>query len=416
MASLFIKAVEQPNSLHEMQCMWYEIECASSYLRQKNYGKALKNFLEVVKHFAVFKEDQFDFHGYCVRKMTLRNYVSMLRMEDNILQNKFYAKAAFGAVETYLELATRGPQHQQQLEEEEGLLDAMSLDDRKKYKLKKKKDAQKKAKEEDRLRAVASLEKEGAKGKKTGEKALSAVADPDPEGRQLAAVAEPLEEASNLLQVLRENAHGNLKTHVLGFEVAMQRKKQLLALQAVERGVALAGKWQPQVHSMVVRLCHSVLSPPPANGHAKEEAASSSEVVQKVMKSHVEGLLGGKTLQAYHQAFAASEARKSPSCGLAAAELDALLDPSRKEAVLTAFVSEDTPLESTEGGRADHSECVAVHKLLAGRLAAPEVARRWGERCRGKFPWSTHFQGDRHTARPEASPPTANGRSAGRVL
>jgi len=49
----------------------------------------------------------------------------------------------------------------------------------------------------------------------------------------------------------------------------MQRKKQLLALQAVERGVALAGKWQPQVHSMVVRLCHSVLSPPPANGHAK---------------------------------------------------------------------------------------------------------------------------------------------------
>jgi len=48
---------------------------------------------------------------------------------------------------------------------------------------------------------VASLEKEGAKGKKTGEKALSAVADPDPEGRQLAAVAEPLEEASNLLQV-----------------------------------------------------------------------------------------------------------------------------------------------------------------------------------------------------------------------
>lgn len=42
-------------------------------------------------------------------------------------------------METYLELATRGPQQQQQLEEEEGLLDAMSLDDRKKYKLKKKK-------------------------------------------------------------------------------------------------------------------------------------------------------------------------------------------------------------------------------------------------------------------------------------
>jgi len=98
----------------------------------------------------------------------------------------------------------------------------------------------------------------------------------------------------------------------------------------------------------------SLISPPPPffpcswvftlHFKLQEEAASSSEVVQKVMKSHVEGLLGGKTLQAYHQAFAASEARKSPSCGLAAAELDALLDPSRKEAVLTAFVSEDTPL------------------------------------------------------------------------
>ena len=58
----------------------------------------------------------------------------------------------------------------------------------------------------------------------------------------------------------------------------------------------------------------------------------------------MEALLGGKTLQAYHQAFAASEARKNPSCGLAAAELDSLLDPGCKEKVLSAFVSDDTPL------------------------------------------------------------------------
>ena len=56
--------------------------------------QALKNFLEVIKHFAVFKEDQFDFHSYCVRKMTLRNYISMLRMEDEILQNEYYAKVS----------------------------------------------------------------------------------------------------------------------------------------------------------------------------------------------------------------------------------------------------------------------------------------------------------------------------------
>ena len=54
--------------------------------------QALKNFLAVTKHFATFQEDQFDFHSYCVRKMTLRAYVNMLRMEDGILQNEFHAK------------------------------------------------------------------------------------------------------------------------------------------------------------------------------------------------------------------------------------------------------------------------------------------------------------------------------------
>ena len=29
-------------------------------------------------------EDQFDFHTYCVRKMTLRAYVRMLRLEDHV--------------------------------------------------------------------------------------------------------------------------------------------------------------------------------------------------------------------------------------------------------------------------------------------------------------------------------------------
>ena len=37
--------------------------------------QALKMFKEVERHFADFDEDQFDFHSYCIRKMTLRAYV-----------------------------------------------------------------------------------------------------------------------------------------------------------------------------------------------------------------------------------------------------------------------------------------------------------------------------------------------------
>lgn len=54
--------------------------------------QALKKVLAVVKHFEDFVEDQFDFHTYCVRKMTLRAYVDMLRMEDRLHNNIFYSK------------------------------------------------------------------------------------------------------------------------------------------------------------------------------------------------------------------------------------------------------------------------------------------------------------------------------------
>ena len=54
--------------------------------------QALKKLLAVVKHFEDFREDQFDFHSYCVRKMTLRSYVEMLRMEDTLHHNIFYSK------------------------------------------------------------------------------------------------------------------------------------------------------------------------------------------------------------------------------------------------------------------------------------------------------------------------------------
>lgn len=42
----------------------------------------------------------------------------------------------------------------------------------------------------------------------------------DPDGVELAGVPDPLEEASKLLAILRENAGSRLKTHTLSFEVA----------------------------------------------------------------------------------------------------------------------------------------------------------------------------------------------------
>jgi len=57
----------------------YELEWAQSQYRQGCLGPALKKFTAIEKHFQEFIEDQFDFHTYCIRKMTLRAYVEILR-------------------------------------------------------------------------------------------------------------------------------------------------------------------------------------------------------------------------------------------------------------------------------------------------------------------------------------------------
>lgn len=77
---------------------------------------------------------------------------------------------------------------------------------------KKAKDEQRRAEEQEKARESASKQNKG-KGEKLKDK------DPDPDGAQLAAVPDPLAEASKLLQVLRENHEGNLDTHGLSFEV-----------------------------------------------------------------------------------------------------------------------------------------------------------------------------------------------------
>ena len=71
----------------------------TSCLRTKAYGKALKKLRAVHTHFIDIIEDQFDFHTYCLRKMTLRAYVTLLRCEDSIYKHKFFRRAAHSLVE-----------------------------------------------------------------------------------------------------------------------------------------------------------------------------------------------------------------------------------------------------------------------------------------------------------------------------
>lgn len=57
-----------------------------------------------VQHFVEITDDQFDFHTYCMRKITLRSYVELLKLEDVLRQHPFYFRAARIAIEIYLKL------------------------------------------------------------------------------------------------------------------------------------------------------------------------------------------------------------------------------------------------------------------------------------------------------------------------
>lgn len=134
--SLFTKldedAVNGCKDLHLMQVNWVLIESAEAYTRLyheeetklklsnldkdgEEYnsllenvamykGLALKRFQAVVKNFKTFYNDQYDFHSYCLRRGTPRDYIDMLRWEDKIHATPVYIRAVGGLSDLYFEL------------------------------------------------------------------------------------------------------------------------------------------------------------------------------------------------------------------------------------------------------------------------------------------------------------------------
>lgn len=135
--SMFTKldenAVNGCKDLHTMQANWFLTESAEAYQRlyQKyeaelleieptsenedlvsdltekveiNKGLALKRFLAVVKVFKIFFNDQFDFHSYCLRRGTPRDYIKTLQWEDQIHATPIYVRVMRGLSSIYFDI------------------------------------------------------------------------------------------------------------------------------------------------------------------------------------------------------------------------------------------------------------------------------------------------------------------------
>ncbi|MCO5555004.1 hypothetical protein L7F22_008543 [Adiantum nelumboides] len=394
-ALLFTKDGDQHNNLYDMQCMWYELASGDSYCRQGLLGKALKKYLAVEKHYADMVEDQFDFHTYCIRKMTLRAYIRMLRFQDRLHSYRFFHRAASSAIRCYIRLFDSPPRSA--AEEEEAAVVGLAPAERKKLRQKQrkeaaraKKEAEEKAKEEEP--ASLSASKGGKKGSQQPKPT-----DTDPDGDKLLQVEDPLGEATKYLKLLQDHSAELLETHMLAFEIYMRKNKFLLALQALKRQLNL-GADSPEVHRSIIRFFNAVDKLPASEAHSDKLVFNVINLERACFKC-----LDSKTLIEANEDFL-NRHKDSLRHRAAAAEVLHLLSPEQKRAAVEILeTSICRPCTSgglvAEGvGEWGLKDCSFVYETLANSLNDLDAASRWKSRCAELFPFSTFFQGSRSSA------------------
>jgi len=338
-----------------MQVIWFEFEEGMSWFRQEKFGLALKRFTDLEKQFLDIHSDQVDFHNFCHRKMTLRQYVRMLRLEDKLLGHEFYFKAACKIVKIYLHLYANPITKTGVSVEEEKTL---SETEKRKLQRKLKKEKLKQQQEE------AKKQQERQKSTKNNK-----LVDTDPNGEKLLNVADPLSEAHKYITQLLKFSDNHLETHLLGYQVALHRKKYLLALRSVLKGLKFDPN-NPEVHYSVVKLFHTVST---ANLHPN---------VKNVIEIEKHGLLQDKTLAQFNDAYLAVHGG-SVAGRRVHFESALLIGSHKKEQLLKNLEKLDDPDFPLE-------ECIKVYKILQKEFGE-DKAEEYKSKCQGVFPYARFF-------------------------
>ncbi|PPQ74842.1 hypothetical protein CVT26_005222 [Gymnopilus dilepis] len=186
---LFTKkdALSPAADLEDMQSLLFLLESGDSYSRLNKPNMALKRYMSVKKVFDEWEDDQFDFHGYNLRKFTISIYLRLLAWEDTLRAHPAYVKAAIEASKIFVKV-NDDPTIVTSLTSTSQLTDA-----EKKAKKKAKKAAASKAQDDKKAQPSAhdpkDLEPPVPK-------------DDDPEGLKLLGCSDPLEQAAKLLHPL----------------------------------------------------------------------------------------------------------------------------------------------------------------------------------------------------------------------
>ncbi|KYQ93570.1 tetratricopeptide-like helical domain-containing protein (TPR) [Tieghemostelium lacteum] len=347
------------DQISEFQCMWYEQELGDAYQRCGNYGRSLKNYYLVDRHFNEFLEDQFDFHHHIQKKLTLRSYIEFLRWEDNVFQNKPYTKAMKQLIRVYSKLINQ--QHQQNFH----LLHSNQL---------------KNAEElENTLKQRRELQEKLRNESKATSEGQPIILDEDPNGEKLLQDSNLLTTAMKYLKTLLKFNNDSIDTHVLACEFYLIKKKYLAVLKSllkIKQLVEAEGQQLSQsnvYHRYLIKLFHQYDS----------EYSTLGAPVKEVVDQEKTNLLSGKSLVDYNNEFL----KQNPNTiahQFAGTQMSLLLNPEQKEQLSTKFLE----ISNAEG---TYKDALEVYQFLSN-IYGNEIAEKYRVAANQKYPLANIFQ------------------------
>ncbi|XP_002131267.2 N-alpha-acetyltransferase 15, NatA auxiliary subunit-like [Ciona intestinalis] len=366
--------------LKEMQCMWYEVACADAHSRANRYGEALKKCHEVDKHFTEIIEDQFDFHQYCMRKMTLRSYVKMLKLEDSLRSHRFYFQAAKTAIKVYIHLHDEPYQPGDRIQDEKE--SSMSNAELKKLRNKQRRQERKKAAAEERKKNEqhdkSGKKKQQVKNNKTEDDA-EVKKEEEFAAEKLVSVCNPLEQAQKFLAPLELYCSSKFETHYLAFQIAERRGTLLVMLRALLRAQKVAKESDmPNLHACRVRFAKKVRD-------AKDLPTAASEVISLHMK-----IIGCDIdVEKLNEQFITTNPNSLTHIFAGACSLYHL-NSSRKDEALKMILSINSNTQNVS-----LKVCEIVLRSLQGKLdfgiVETDIAAEFREKCHAIFPRACFF-------------------------
>jgi len=308
-------------------------------------------------------EDQFDFHTYCLRKLTLRAYTALLSMTDVIRGHKFYQKVALLAAECYIGLHDV-PYGSKEREEADAKLAGMTAAERKKMLSKERK----KAKQAAMRAAKAGGAKAKAKASDDGEEKKTPT-DAAAEGERLAKTDKPLDMALKFLAPLIKQVDDSVEVQRVAFEVYARKQKILLMLRAVKKAKAIA-PGGAVVHRMLIRFLKAL------------ETFTVDPKVKQVVEAELEALVGSnRDPAAINAAFLAANGGSLPHVA-AAAEMSVVLDSAAQASAVKALLAVN--LDTLTG--VELEGCMAVGRCIDGTFKDAAAFAQWKELCLKRFP------------------------------